>query len=148
MKSLMLLTVFIFAGCKTSNSNEPYLIVSGEKLSLEIAHKNEQRQKGLMYRNKLKKNHGMLFIFENVQTLSFWMKNTKIPLSIAYIDSKCTIVDIQKMNPPLKNVHLKSYTSKKPALLALEVNQGWFETKNINVGDHITLYAKDFNLCN
>jgi hypothetical protein len=74
----------------------------------------------------------MLFVYAEPDILTFWMKNTHIPLSIAFIAADGLIVSIQKMNPfPLTTV----YASPVPALYALEVNQGWFDEKGIGVGD-------------
>ena len=111
------------------------LKIDDKNVHVEIADTDEKRSAGLMHRKSLAKDHGMLFIFENEQPLSFWMKNTFIPLSIAFINSNCVIVDIQKMDPQsllLKNI--PNYISKKPAKYALEVNQGWFSKNKITVG--------------
>ena len=72
----------------------------------------------------------MLFVFQDSQIRSFWMANTLIPLDIAYIDENLRIVDIQAMEPQTED----TYPSAKPAMFALEVNQGWFEAKGIGVG--------------
>ena len=83
-------------------------------------------------RASLPSNRGMLFVYAEPDILTFWMKNTHIPLSIAFIAADGLIVSIQKMNPfPLTTV----YASPVPALYALEVNQGWFDEKGIGVGD-------------
>ncbi len=90
------------------------------------------RSCGLSHRTSLPANRGMLFVYAEPEILTFWMKDTHIPLSIAFIDADNRIVSIQKMNPyPITTV----YASPIPALYALEVNQGWFEEKGIGVGD-------------
>lgn len=78
----------------------------------------------------------MLFIFDREQTLSFWMKNTFIPLSIGFFDDSKRLVDIQDMSPAssLMQAKFPSYASRKPAKYALEVNQGWFSRHNIGLG--------------
>jgi uncharacterized membrane protein (UPF0127 family) len=78
----------------------------------------------------------MLFIFENEQILSFWMKNTFIDLSIAYIDKNKKIVDIQEMKATNQMMvgDLPSYPSAKPAMYALEMNKGWFKKNKIEIG--------------
>ena len=101
-------------------------------LTVEIAKTPSQRQKGLMFRKKLKKNHGMLFIFPKAQILSFWMKNTFIPLSIAFFDKNKKLINIEKMTP---NQTRYTYESKEKAIYALEVNWNWFEDRNITKGD-------------
>jgi len=99
----------------------------------EIAETQEERTTGLMYRKKLPDGRGMLFIFENDQILSFWMKNTYIPLSIAYITWDGKITDIKDMYPQNEN----SISSSRSVRYALEVPQGWFERKGIQVGDTV-----------
>lgn len=112
--------------------------ISGHEIKVEIAKTDEERSRGLMRRRQLDQNSGMLFIFDKDKLLSFWMKNTFIPLSIAFMSSNCTIVDIQKMYPhSLLIKDLPTYTSKKPAKYALEVNQGWFSKNKIKVGDKL-----------
>lgn len=89
-----------------------------------------------MFREKLDENRGMLFIFENERLLLFWMRNTKVPLSIAFINSKEIIVDIQDMEPMTETGH----RSRFPAIYALEVNQGWFKKHNVKIGDTVSLH--------
>lgn len=101
------------------------------KLRVEIADTDAERQRGLMERTALGENRGMLFVFENETTLSFWMKNTLIPLSVAYMDSEGRIIDIQDMEP----LDETSHPSAEPAQYALEVNQGFFEERSVEVGD-------------
>ncbi len=99
----------------------------------------DQQSRGLMYRRELGKNAGMLFVYESEKTLGFWMKNTFVPLSIAFLDADGVIVDIQDMQPQSR----KSHRSAKPALYALEVNQGWFAERGIGVGDKATFELPD-----
>ena len=112
---------------------------AGERspVEVEIADTDAERQTGLMGRNILPENAGMLFVFEGEQTLSFWMRDTLIPLSIAYIDAEGRIVDIQDMQP-LDDVP-PHYVSAEPAQYALEVNQGFFEERGVMVGDTVEL---------
>ena len=112
---------------------------AGERVpvEVEIADTDAERQTGLMGRNILPENAGMLFVFEGAQTLSFWMRDTLIPLSIAYIDAEGRIVDIQDMQP-LDDVP-PHYVSAEPAQYALEVNQGFFEERGVMVGDTVEL---------
>lgn len=101
------------------------------ELEVEIADDERERQRGLMERTELAENVGMLFVFEQQQQLSFWMKNTFIPLSVAYIDSEGRIIDVQDMEP----LDTTRHPSAEPAMYALEVNQGFFEERGIEVGD-------------
>jgi uncharacterized membrane protein (UPF0127 family) len=89
-----------------------------------------------MFRSRLEKDSGMLFVFDREQMLDFWMKNTSIPLSIAYIDSEGIIREIYDMKPLDISV---SYPSKYPARYALEVNRGWFSRKGIRKGSRLIL---------
>lgn len=109
------------------------LRVGGIEIQVEIADDADERQRGLMYRESLEENQGMLFVYPEQRTLGFWMKNTLIPLDIAYIDREGRIVDIQQMEPQTTETH----DSAGPAMYALEMNQGWFEANGIRVGDLI-----------
>jgi uncharacterized membrane protein (UPF0127 family) len=104
---------------------------------VEIADTDAERQTGLMGRTILEGDAGMLFVFDQEQMLSFWMKDTLIPLSIAYIDSEGRIVDIQDMQP-LDDLP-PQYVSAEPAQYTLEVNQGFFEERGVTVGDMVEL---------
>ncbi len=111
-----------------------------KNISAEIALTDEERQHGLMFRQSLGKNSGMLFVFSYEDHLSFWMKNTYIPLSIAYIDKNGRIIDIQNMKPLDTSI---SYPSKMKAMYALEMNMGWFNENGITEGS-VVLFNKCF----
>ncbi|WP_159990863.1 DUF192 domain-containing protein [Pelistega ratti] len=104
-------------------------------LTAEIVNNSTSRAKGLMFRQNLEKNTGMLFVFPDSQRRCFWMKNTFIPLSIAYIDHHHQIIDILDLHP----LDETAICSSKPAMFALEVNQGWFDQHHIRVGDTINI---------
>tara|TARA_Y100001936_G_scaffold200619_1_gene202515 strand:+ start:24138 stop:24572 length:435 start_codon:yes stop_codon:yes gene_type:complete len=110
------------------------LEVSGYNISAEVAYKKEYRIKGLMYRNTVDKNSGMLFVFPKVDYHSMWMVNTYIPLSIAFLDQEGIIINIIDMLPHTRTKN--SATSK--AKYALEMNLGWFSSRNIQPGKRIT----------
>jgi len=112
----------------------PTIEVGGNKLNVEIVQDPETREKGLMNRQSLPEEQGMLFVFEVERVLYFWMRNTFIPLDIAFIDSKGKIVDIQTMAPLDET---RQYVSAAPALYALEVNAGWFQRHKVRVGDSV-----------
>jgi uncharacterized membrane protein (UPF0127 family) len=99
----------------------------------ELARTDRERETGLMFRTELEDGRGMLFIFEHDQVLSFWMKNTFIPLSIAYIAYDGTIVDIRDMQPRV----LHSVQSTRSVRYALEVPQGWFARAGVKPGDRV-----------
>lgn len=110
--------------------------LGGKTLTVEVARTPEQLSHGLMYRTKMGENEGMIFVFPDVDTRSFWMKNTFIPLSIGFFDEKKILVDIQDMEPVKSEMVTTppSYVSAKPAKYALEMNRGWFHKNSIKIG--------------
>jgi len=105
------------------------------RLQVEVADTPASRSQGLMYRRHLDEDAGMLFIFETTSRGGFWMKNTLIPLSIAFIDEQWKIVDIKNMKvaPDPAEGPFTIYDSAKPYRYALEVNEGFFERHGIRV---------------
>jgi uncharacterized membrane protein (UPF0127 family) len=106
------------------------LTIGSQKLVAEVATTPEQREVGLMNRFSLKPDHGMLFVFERPEPLAFWMRNTYIPLSIAFIAADGHILNIDDMQPQTDDPHW----SKGPALYALEMKKGWFAERGITAG--------------
>lgn len=104
-------------------------------IDIEIADNDYETQTGLMYRTKLETNHGMLFVFPFEDMRSFYMKNTKIPLDIIYIDKDLTIVSFQKNAKPMD---LTSLPSEAPAKYVLEINAGLSDVWQLAVGDKIS----------
>ncbi|OQW47816.1 MAG: hypothetical protein A4S09_14700 [Proteobacteria bacterium SG_bin7] len=101
-------------------------------LTVEIADTPERLNRGLMDRQKMGEDEGMLFIFSEEDIRHFWMKNTYIPLSIGFFSKDKKLVDVQDMDAVRSAVEIpKNYSSKKPAKYALEVNQGWFSRHKI-----------------
>ena len=109
--------------------------INNNKLNVEYAQTFEQRARGLMYRKAMCEDCGMLFRFDEPKRASMWMKNTFIPLDVAFIDRNGVITDIK----PLQPHDLTSVAASKQVLFALEMNQGWFADNNIKVGHKITL---------
>lgn len=109
------------------------LDVAGHEVEVEIADDEEERRRGLMNRDSLPEDQGMLFVYPEEQTLSFWMAETDIPLDIAYLDERGYIVDIQQMDPHSEELH----ESRRPAMYALEMNRGWFEAHGVGEGDRV-----------
>jgi len=101
------------------------------EITVEIARTEQERAQGLMYRKKLPDGEGMIFIFERDEQLSFWMKNTVIPLSIAFIASDGRITEIKDMQP----LDLNSVKSSRSVRYALETPQGWFTRVGVKPGD-------------
>jgi len=96
----------------------------------EIAADNESRARGLMYRTEMDTNKGMLFIFERPGVQCFWMKNTFIPLTTAFLDDQGKIVNMADMTPQTEKPHC----SKQPVRYVLEMNKGWFTTRGVKEG--------------
>lgn len=106
------------------------LSINNHILVVEVAKDDQQRQQGLMNRKELGQNHGMLFILDRSDRVCFWMKNTLIPLSIAFINEQKVITQIEDMQP----MSMKNVCSHDKILYALEVNQGWFANNKIEKG--------------
>jgi uncharacterized protein len=104
------------------------------KISAEVAADNASRSQGLMFRDKLGANAGMLFVFERPSAQCFWMRNTQIPLSIAFIDDDGKVVNIADMKP----FDESSHCSAKPVRFALEMDQGWFAKRGIKAGSALS----------
>ena len=108
---------------------------NGTTISVEIADTYEERGRGLMCRSSLESNSGMIFIFPEEQQLSFWMKNTLIPLDIIFINSEYEVVSIHKNTTPLNDQ--KTYQSNLPAQYALELKAGASAENDLQIGDTI-----------
>jgi uncharacterized protein len=104
-----------------------------KQLRVEVADSFPKREKGLMHRKKLSSGNGMLFKFPYINRLSFWMKNTYVPLDIAFIDDDGMILQIKPMTP----MSTKAVVSDFPCRYALEVNRGWFDNNNIREGSTV-----------
>jgi uncharacterized protein len=141
------LTVMILFFCTLGANGQPKMQpkfekkeikIGKHKLNVEIADTEEKLSFGLMFRQSLPDGTGMLFVFPDEQPRSFWMKNTFVALSIAYIDAQKKIIDIQDMVPVKSEMETpQTYPSAGPAKYALEVPRGWFKKKKIKIGDKI-----------
>ena len=112
------------------------LRAKGKTIIAELARKPEEQARGLMYRRSLGGSEGMLFVYNSPVMVSFWMKNTRIPLSIAFMDGSGRIIHIEQMQPydPVTR-----HPSPQPFQYALEMNQGWFERNGVGVGDIVEI---------
>jgi uncharacterized membrane protein (UPF0127 family) len=110
--------------------------INGYTLTVELATNPSARHCGLSNREELPKNQGMLFIYPSARPLTFWMKGTHIPLSIAFLDESGKIINILNMFP---NQTDERYASSRPAKYALELNQGWFQAYGIEIGDMVEM---------
>ena len=100
----------------------------------ELAQSPEQRSTGLMFRTAMGTNEGMLFVFDEAGTQCFWMKNTLLPLSIAFLADDGTVVNVADMQPQTT----ESHCSAQPVRYALEMNQGWFARRGVTSGSKLT----------
>lgn len=137
LTAFVVLFTVLLPSCSSAEETSYSLQVGGHELRIEVAATPEQRSRGLMYRDSLAENAGMLFVFPEEREVSFWMKDTAIPLSIAYIRRDATIVGIYDMDP----FSLEAVPSRRPVLYALEVNQGWFSRHGVTVGMRVDLPA-------
>jgi uncharacterized membrane protein (UPF0127 family) len=110
------------------------LKVASHPLKVEVAAKEAEREKGLMFRKSLPAEEGMLFIFDDPGYYAMWMKNTLIPLSVAFVDRAGTILNIEDMEPQTLDTHLAA----GPALYAIETNKGWFAAHHVKAGDKVS----------
>lgn len=120
-----------------ASANEPQMNLPRVKLTAgmhvidaQVAAAPDQRMTGLMHRKEMPQNEGMLFVFEQPSQQCFWMKNTLLPLAIAFIADDGTIVNLDEMKPQT----LDSHCSAKPVRYVLEMNTGWFARKGIKAG--------------
>ena len=139
--------VIAMIACACSDANEPeppllptaqITVSSGEvsrPLTVELATTPSQRQQGLMYRQSMAEDRGMLFLFEQDINHGFWMKNTYIPLDIAYLAPDGTVLEIVKGEP----LNTDPLTPQQPYRHALEVNQGWFEENGLGPGAKVSI---------
>ena len=114
--------------------------IGGIELQLQLALKPTEQQKGLMHRESLDKDHGMLFLFDRPDKRGFWMRNTRIPLDIGYFDSNGLLLEVHKLFP-FDETTVNSRSSE--VLIAVETNRGWYAANNIQVGDRIEMSSLD-----
>ena len=109
------------------------------RLMVEIANSPKTRAQGLMGRERLPPNAGMLFVYKGDAQRFFWMKNTRIPLSLAFIDSKGEVLEIIHLQPHRPGKRIPSYRSRNKVRRVLEVNQGWFLRNGFGLGARVFL---------
>ena len=122
--------------CPRDTATTTLLNVNGQELLVEIAATPAERSCGLSFREQLPANHGMLFVYPDIGLREFWMKDTHIPLDLAYLAENGRIAEIHRMSPSDPN---RRYRSGRSVAFALEVTGGWFEAHDVHVGDTITI---------
>lgn len=144
MKRFAAHAFFIFLSCLgagTLAQDAPQLNLPRVKLAAgmhqidaQVAHTHTQRATGLMYRKDMPPHEGMLFVFEQPAVQCFWMKNTPLPLTAAFVADDGTIVNLADMQPQ----SLASHCSSKPVRFVLEMNQGWFDKRGLKAGSRLS----------
>jgi uncharacterized membrane protein (UPF0127 family) len=118
-------------------AGEPGIIrleAGGHRISAELAITASARERGLMYRDALPEDHGMLFVYAEPERICMWMKNTPIALSVAFLDAAGVIINIAEMRPLSVDIHC----AERPARYALEMSRGWFARRGLSPGTRIT----------
>lgn len=133
--ALLLAVAAVAAFAQEPQMNLPRVRLSAgmHQIDAQVAATPEQRMTGLMHRKEMPQHEGMLFVFEQPSQQCFWMKNTLLPLSIAFVEDDGTIVNIDEMKPQT----LDSHCSAKPVRYVLEMNTGWFAKKGVKPGQKL-----------
>lgn len=134
---LPVLIALLCAACTSSTT--PWVEVKGERYEVELAMDDASRMRGLMFRDRLPEQHGMLFVFERQEPQAFWMRNTRIPLDILYFDDALRLVSVSAGTPPCTTQSCPSYPSKEPARFVLEINAGHARRLGMQPGDALVL---------
>ena len=133
MRAVLLLTTLLASAQVLAQMPRIELNASFHRIDAEVAADQQNRMQGLMNRRSMAANQGMLFVFTQADRHCMWMRNTLLPLSVAFLDGRGQILNIEDMQPQTENNHCAA----SPARFALEMNQGWFASKGIKVGQRI-----------
>jgi uncharacterized membrane protein (UPF0127 family) len=131
------MTLLVCAACMAEG---PYVELKGKRFTVEVAESQEKQALGLMFRESMPDDHGMVFIFPAEGMRSFWMKNTKIPLDIFYFDEDLKLVNVSENTPPCRSSRCPGYPSTGPAKYVLELNAGKAAELGAKPGDELKLY--------
>jgi len=135
----LLLLVFTLPACSAMQS-KPWVEIRGQRFTVEVADSFEERERGLMFRDELAKDSGMLFIHDSEETQAYWMKNTHIPLDILYFNKDRKLVSAQERVPACSaGDRCPPYASEGAALYVLELNAGSVELYKIQAGDEMKI---------
>jgi uncharacterized membrane protein (UPF0127 family) len=133
---LLLCCLPVLSAC-SSRLPKVRLVIGGQSFSIEVARTEEQKRRGLMNRKSLGRREGMIFLYGSDQHLSFWMKNTPLPLTLAFLSKEGEILQIEQLKP----FSLKAVMSERAARYALELPQGVLAELGVGVGDRVELPA-------
>ena len=131
----VVLLLVAVTGCASGELERVDIQIRGELFRVEVADEPDEQRRGLMFRQDLAPNEGMIFVYDDEREMSFWMQNTYIPLSIAFIRQDGTIAQIEDMEP----LSEEPVRSNEPVRYALELNQGRFDELGIRPGDRVVL---------
>ena len=134
-----LICLLMLVACTACASGEPSVELGGKTFKVEIADTAEKQALGLMFRDSMADDEGMIFVFPNEAPRSFWMKNTRIPLDIMYFDKDLKMVSISADTPPCRVSRCPSYPSTGPAMYVLELNAGKASELGVGPGDVLTI---------
>ena len=131
------LAVLSLSACATVTSDGAWVELKGKRFSVEVADDDAERARGLMFRDDMAADHGMLFIHDGEEPQSYWMKNTKIPLDIIYFDHARKLVSVAHAPPCSLGDQCPPFPSEGPALYVLELNAGTVEALGAKPGDEL-----------
>jgi uncharacterized membrane protein (UPF0127 family) len=138
MRHIFLLITLIV--CSSCMAQDPHVVLAGERFRVEVAETQEKQALGLMFRDHMPDDHGMLFPFPGEAQRSFWMKNCRIPLDIFYFDKDLALVSVSENTPPCRTQRCPSYPSSGPAKYVLELNAGKAAQLGVQPGDTLELH--------
>jgi uncharacterized membrane protein (UPF0127 family) len=136
--TLLLLLGYVLSACSALASG-PSVELHGHHFDVELAADDATRERGLMFRDEMPADHGMLFLFDTPHELQFWMKNCRMPLDILYFDEKYKLVSMQQRVPPCRSAgnDCPVYPSNAPARYVLELNAGTADKLGVEIGDEL-----------
>jgi len=141
MRNLTYLAILLMI-CTACMAQGPYVELKDTRFMVDLAETQEKQALGLMFRESMPDDQGMLFIFPAEGMRSFWMKNTKIPLDIFYFDENLALVSVSENTPPCRTPRCPSYPSTGPAKYVLELNAGKAKELGAQAGDVLQLYLE------
>jgi len=133
----MLLSVNAVLSCSSGLEERIKVVIGGKSFRIEVARTDEQKRQGLMNRRSLGDREGMIFVYETDQHLAFWMKNTTIPLTMAFLSKDGQIMQVEQLKP----LSLKSIMSERAVRYGLELPDGVLDELGVGVGDRVELPA-------
>jgi len=129
----------MLSSCVACAAGDPSVELGGKTFKVDIADTQQKQSLGLMFRDSMPPDQGMLFIFPNEALRSFWMKNTRIPLDIMYFDKDLKMVSVSADTPPCRVSRCPSYPSAGPAMYVLELNAGIASALGVGPGDQLII---------